>query len=126
MDFANKKKQLSLDNQITDFTFLLCWELSESEELSDPLEDEELEPDEELFDELELEAEMLPFGRGLGGISENAVVISTWEMLKSFLNVSNKHSVFLQKPVTAHLTQFELVSGKSTNLVGQFNCKCLH
>ena len=76
MDFANKNKQLSLDNQITDFTFLLCWELSESEELSDPLEDEELEPDEELFDELELEAEMLPFGRGLGGISEKAVVIS--------------------------------------------------
>ena len=46
------------------------WELSESVELSLALEDEELEPDEELFDELEEEAEVLPPGLALGGISE--------------------------------------------------------
>ena len=50
-------------------TFLLCWELSESEELSDPLEEEELDPEEELFDELVEEPEVLPLGRGFGGIS---------------------------------------------------------
>ena len=51
-------------------TFLAGWELSEPEELSDPLEDEELDPEDELFDELEVEAEALPLSLCLRSISE--------------------------------------------------------
>ena len=48
--------------------FLLTWELSEPEELSDPLDDEELESEEELFEDVEVDAEVLPLARGFGGI----------------------------------------------------------
>ena len=53
----------------------MLWELSESEELSDPLEDDELEPEDELELEPDVEAEVLPLGRGLGGISEKMKVL---------------------------------------------------
>ena len=55
-------------------TFLLGSELSESVELSVALDDEELEPDEELFEELDVEAEVLPPGLALGGMSEKSNV----------------------------------------------------
>ena len=56
-------------------TFLGGWELSDPDELSDPLEDEELDPEDELFDELEEEAEVLPLGFCLGGISEKSHMV---------------------------------------------------
>ena len=51
-------------------TFLQGCGVSESVELSVALDDEELDPEEELFEELEVDADadVLPLGLGLGGI----------------------------------------------------------
>jgi len=47
--------------------FLLFWELSESDELPDPLDEDDDDPEDE-DDEEELEPEVLPPGRAFGGI----------------------------------------------------------
>ena len=46
---------------------MLFWELSESEELPDPLDEDDDDPEDE-DDEEELEPEVLPPGRAFGGI----------------------------------------------------------
>ena len=46
---------------------MLFWELSESEELPDPLDEDDDEPEDD-DDEEELEPEVLPPGRAFGGI----------------------------------------------------------
>ena len=53
-----------LPNQLT---CLLFWELSESDELPDPLDEDEDDPDDDDDDE-ELEPDVLPLGRAFGGI----------------------------------------------------------
>ena len=53
-----------MPNQLT---CLLFWELSESDELPDPLDEDEDDPDDDDDDE-ELEPDVLPLGRAFGGI----------------------------------------------------------
>ena len=50
-------------------TFLLGRELSDSVELSVPEDDDELEPDDELLEDVEVDTEVLPVGLAFGGIS---------------------------------------------------------
>ena len=50
-------------------TFLLGREMSDSVELSLPLDDDELEPDDELLEDVEVDTEVLPLGLAFGGIS---------------------------------------------------------
>ena len=54
-------------------TFLLGREISESVELSVALDEVELDPEEELFDELEVDTDVLPLCLALGGIAAKIV-----------------------------------------------------